>query len=146
MGRGAAGDRDQQPDLSGTAEPVSFTAVVDTPPSIGLKLGAPDAGATAMAAARCSTWIWIGRSGSSATDCYRTCCCRLIWRAGLVQNRTPEHIGERGMPPEKHISYAVQWFALALALVVIYIAVNTRRSFEGTGQDDGNNDSADAPH
>lgn len=31
------------------------------------------------------------------------------------------------MPPEKHMSYAVQWFALAMALFIIYIVVNTRR-------------------
>jgi surfeit locus 1 family protein len=32
-----------------------------------------------------------------------------------------------GMPPMRHIAYAVQWFALALALCVIYIVTNLRR-------------------
>ncbi len=32
-----------------------------------------------------------------------------------------------GFPPIRHIAYAVQWFALALALVVIYLVTNTRR-------------------
>lgn len=36
------------------------------------------------------------------------------WTAGL-------------MPPAKHYGYAVQWFALALALTVIFIWVNVRR-------------------
>lgn len=31
------------------------------------------------------------------------------------------------MPPEKHISYAVQWFAMATALAVIYLIVNLKR-------------------
>lgn len=31
------------------------------------------------------------------------------------------------MPPEKHLSYAVQWFALATALFLIYVVVNTKR-------------------
>ncbi len=31
------------------------------------------------------------------------------------------------MPPAKHYGYAFQWFALALALTVIFIVVNTRR-------------------
>ena len=31
------------------------------------------------------------------------------------------------MPPEKHISYAVQWFGLATALLIIYLAVNIKR-------------------
>lgn len=30
-------------------------------------------------------------------------------------------------PPEKNISYAVQWFSLALALFIIFIVVNTKR-------------------
>lgn len=31
------------------------------------------------------------------------------------------------MPPEKHMGYAVQWFALALCLAVIYIFVNLKK-------------------
>jgi surfeit locus 1 family protein len=32
-----------------------------------------------------------------------------------------------GFPPMRHIGYAVQWFGLALALLVIYIVTNLRR-------------------
>lgn len=32
-----------------------------------------------------------------------------------------------GIGPERHRGYAVQWFALALALLAIYVTVNTRR-------------------
>lgn len=32
-----------------------------------------------------------------------------------------------GFPPMRHIGYAVQWFGLALALLVIYIVTNFRR-------------------
>ena len=32
-----------------------------------------------------------------------------------------------GFPPLRHVGYAMQWFALALALIVIYLAVNFRR-------------------
>ena len=39
-----------------------------------------------------------------------------------------------GITPEKHLGYAVQWFALALALVIIYVGVNTRRA--GSGRHD----------
>ena len=31
------------------------------------------------------------------------------------------------MPPEKHVSYAVQWFAMAMVLLIIYLVVNTKR-------------------
>jgi len=30
-------------------------------------------------------------------------------------------------PPEKNISYAIQWFALAIALLIIFIVVNTKK-------------------
>ena len=33
-----------------------------------------------------------------------------------------------GFPPIRHIAYAVQWFSLAAALVVIYIVTNLRRT------------------
>lgn len=32
------------------------------------------------------------------------------------------------MGPEKHLGYAVQWFGLAVALLIIYLGVNTRRA------------------
>jgi surfeit locus 1 family protein len=41
---------------------------------------------------------------------------------GYVRNWTPP-----GFPPMRHIGYAVQWFALALTLAVIYIVTNTRK-------------------
>jgi surfeit locus 1 family protein len=33
-----------------------------------------------------------------------------------------------GLPPLRHIGYAVQWFGLALALLVIYVVTNVRRA------------------
>jgi surfeit locus 1 family protein len=33
-----------------------------------------------------------------------------------------------GFPPMRHLGYAVQWFALALTLAVIYVVTNLRRS------------------
>lgn len=32
-----------------------------------------------------------------------------------------------GVGPERHQGYAVQWFALAVALLILYLAINTRR-------------------
>lgn len=39
-----------------------------------------------------------------------------------------------GMPAQHHLGYAIQWFALALTLVIIYIVLNTRREKHGTPQ------------
>jgi cytochrome oxidase assembly protein ShyY1 len=32
------------------------------------------------------------------------------------------------MTPERHIAYALQWFAFAVTLVVIYVIVRRRRT------------------
>ena len=37
-----------------------------------------------------------------------------------------------GFPPMRHVGYAVQWFGLALALLVIYVVTNFRRSRQDT--------------
>jgi surfeit locus 1 family protein len=42
---------------------------------------------------------------------------------GYVRNWAPP-----GFPPVRHIGYAVQWFGLALALGVIYVVTNFRRT------------------
>jgi surfeit locus 1 family protein len=39
-----------------------------------------------------------------------------------------------GISPERHRAYAFQWFSLALALVVIYFLVNTRRLARNDGE------------
>lgn len=117
-----------QPDLAGAEGPLHFEATVDTPPSIGLKLGEPGAGSR--------DWPrqvqYIDTEWAARQLGYQLLPYVLLPEAlpgqTLERNHRPDQIGERGMPPEKHVSYAVQWFALAVALTVIYIAVNTRRS------------------
>lgn len=44
-------------------------------------------------------------------------------KSGYIRNWKPVV-----MQPEKSTSYAVQWFALALALTIIYIVVNLKNS------------------
>jgi surfeit locus 1 family protein len=46
-----------------------------------------------------------------------------------------------GFPPIRHIGYAVQWFALALTLLVIYVVTNLRHAADG-GRDVGKDRSA----
>jgi surfeit locus 1 family protein len=48
-----------------------------------------------------------------------------------------------GFPPIRHIAYAVQWFALALTLLVIYVVTNLRRnSIDERNGSDGRDTSA----
>lgn len=42
---------------------------------------------------------------------------------GFLRRWRPAELG-----PERHVGYAVQWFALALTLVIIYLIVNLKRS------------------
>ena len=42
---------------------------------------------------------------------------------GFVREWTPGGLG-----PETHIGYAVQWFALAITLVVLYLLITFKRS------------------
>lgn len=44
------------------------------------------------------------------------------WSDGLAREWRVD-----AMPPEKHLGYAVQWFALAACLTLIYIVVNLKR-------------------
>jgi surfeit locus 1 family protein len=48
---------------------------------------------------------------------------------GYVRNWTAP-----GFPPMRHIAYAVQWFGLALTLLVIYVVTNLRREPTETGK------------
>ena len=41
---------------------------------------------------------------------------------GFVREWTPP-----GFPPERHIGYAIQWFAMALTLAVLYLILNLRK-------------------
>ena len=31
------------------------------------------------------------------------------------------------MPPVRHVGYAVQWFAMALAILILFIALNVKK-------------------
>ena len=136
---------DDKPDLSGDTSPIELTAVVGAPPSIGLKLGEPDAGATRWP--RQVQYLdldWAQRQLGYRLLPYVLLPTNLATQ-GFVQNRKPEDVGEGGMPPEKHVSYAVQWFAMAIVLVLIYIAMNTRRIGGEDERDHGDNDPTDSP-
>lgn len=49
---------------------------------------------------------------------------------GFVRDWKPVY----GITPDKHRAYALQWFTLAVVLLLIYVGVNTRRHVKGTGQ------------
>jgi surfeit locus 1 family protein len=51
----------------------------------------------------------------------------LVLDEGQPGALTADPIPVAAMGPEKHLGYAVQWFGLATALLMIYVGLNTRR-------------------
>jgi surfeit locus 1 family protein len=47
--------------------------------------------------------------------------------AGQPGALTPDPLTATSIGPQKHVGYAVQWFGLAIALLIIYVGINTRR-------------------
>jgi len=115
--------REYLPALPVTEQPVTLTGRLDSPASVGLVVGevplqsvadkvlvqsldiAALAAARGMPLMRYALVIDDGQPG------------------GLQYDWSP--IPEMG--PEKHLGYAVQWFGLAVALLIIFVGVNTRR-------------------
>lgn len=58
---------------------------------------------------------------------------------GLVADWRGIAFGKMKIPPEKHLSYSVQWFALATAVIIVWIVVNLRRGRKENinGDEDG---------
>lgn len=116
--------REFLPALPVTDQPVTLSGRLDSPASVGLVIGevplhsvadkvvvqsldvAALADARAAALLRYALVIDDGQAG------------------GLEYDWSP--IPQIG--PEKHLGYAVQWFGLAVALLIIYVGVNTRRN------------------
>ena len=118
--------REFLPQLPVTDELVSLRGHLDSPASVGLVLGVPPL--------------------ESIEDRVRL---QALDIAGLAEARRLPLLryalvideGEPGglqydwspippMGPEKHLGYAVQWFGLAVALLIIYLGVNSRRDPE----------------
>ncbi|KPV41400.1 hypothetical protein AN478_02150 [Thiohalorhabdus denitrificans] len=111
-------------DLSVPRGPQRVAGLLADPPSVGLRLGPPDAGngewprvVQYVAPERVADQLGypvMGRVlqlGEGQAHGYRR-----DWEA-------PVSFG-----PERHVGYAVQWFALAAALVTIFLVVNTKGS------------------
>jgi len=116
------GSREIVPDVEVTAEPVQLSGTVYVPYGEGYRLGEMDAGEIG----------WPRRVQYLDFEAMEE---RLGYPlADLTVRLDPgEPYGyERdwqAVPfgPERHIAYAVQWFAMALAVVVIFISLNLKR-------------------
>lgn len=115
-------DRDHLPPVPTRDGPLVVRGLLDLPPAAGLQLGpeGPEAQGWPRVLQRLDLAALADALGHPLLPLV------LLEQEsgdpGLVRDWRPATIG-----PARHTAYAVQWFALALALLVIYLAVNTRR-------------------
>jgi surfeit locus 1 family protein len=124
--------REQLPDVSVTADAREVSGTLDGLPEPGVRLGPAgtpgDSGWPRVLnfPTRDDVESALGEAVESRIlllDPGRPDGFERVWRPAL------------GFGPERHLGYAIQWFALALTLVVIFIALSLRRS---DGQEAGN--------
>lgn len=115
-------DRSQLPDIALTALDASVQGIIDQGPSAGLKLG-PAASDTSWP--QRLQYLDFELLAQQLPYPLLPYVLRLDPDQPQGYRRDWQPVTE--MAPATHIGYAVQWFGLALALVVIYIVVNTRR-------------------
>ncbi|HKJ71218.1 MAG TPA: SURF1 family protein [Gammaproteobacteria bacterium] len=130
MGRG----RSDLPEVPVPEGPVEITGHLAPPPSTGIRLGAADPGRGRWP--KIIQYMDAERMAGQVGYPVKARVIRLDPSAGPGFDRDwgpPVRFG-----PERHEGYAAQWFALAVALLVIYIAVNTKRraNADGVASDD----------
>ena len=118
------GYRDRLPDVSMTAAaPVAITGRIDELPSGGLASGhaAPDAS---------TPWPKV-TSFPTHAELASALGVSLQNRLLLLDAKTPggyvREWSPPGMPPERHFSYAIQWWGFAVVLLVLYFGLNFRK-------------------
>lgn len=116
-------DRNKLPSFT-LPEEIKFSAIVDNFPEAGWELGdvqQPDQWpALIPRIERDKLELWLG------TDVYPNV---LRMKEPLNNNLNTEWT-PTVMPPEKHLAYAFQWFSMAIALLLLYIKINTKRKDE----------------
>ena len=125
MGRG----RSDLPQLPAPEGAVRVTGSLAPPPQTGMRLGPPDPGRDRWP--KVIQYMAPGRVAEQLGYPVRDRVIRLDPEAPHGFERdwgAPVPFG-----PERHVGYAVQWFALAGALLVIYLAVNTKRRRQADG-------------
>lgn len=129
------GDLQSVPALPGDSGVMSVHGMVEKTPSVGYKTASPDAGK--MGWPRALSYLdmeWVSKQLGVRLEPY-TVFQENGAAYGMVRDwKTFAHNAE-AMPPEKHTSYAVQWFALAITLTVIFIVVNLKKA--GSESDQG---------
>lgn len=124
-------DRSQLPELPVDEAPHTVTGRIARGPVVGIRLGEPAA----------EDRGWPRRVQYLEHDYFERVLPYPVadyllregpLEGGPVAARAPRDGWRFG--PERHEGYAVQWFAMALALTVIWVSVNTRRNARGSDE------------
>ncbi len=116
-------DRATLPDIAVSGEQRQVAGLLDALPQPGMRLGHPDVSQ--------ASWPRVLNFPEHAdlAAVYGEHLQRPILLLDPGAEGGFERVWEArfGFGPERHIGYAIQWFALSLALVAIYFVVNLRR-------------------
>jgi surfeit locus 1 family protein len=114
--------RQQLPQLPLPIGDLRLTGHLNTPASVGITLGKVDYRGAGLSVLPYLQLHALGEAiGHKVLD------LALVLDAGEPGVLTPDKLPTSRMGPERHLGYAVQWFALATALLMIYVGVNVRR-------------------
>jgi surfeit locus 1 family protein len=120
-------DRRHLPPLPGPADKVSLVGVMARPPEVALRLGTLGEGYPDWP----KVVQYVDTHWAAKQLDQRVLGFTLLQDSGadygMIRDWKEFQSGLALMPPEKHVSYAVQWFAMAVVLVLIYIGVHVRR-------------------
>ena len=116
--------REFLPNVAAPEHSVELLGRLDLPESVGLELASADLAGLAPV-----TLVQHLDIGELAAALRRDLLpLAIVLDEGQPGGFVRDWVERPGITPEKHLGYAVQWFALALALLIIYLGVNTRRA------------------
>lgn len=119
----APGNRERPPAVAADSRPITVTGFLGPEPATGLRLAdsAPEALGDNLVRV-----LHIDLERIAANNDWT-----LLPYVAYLDPPAPDGLSRQRPAPgfnrEKHLGYAFQWFALATALLVVYVVVNTRR-------------------
>jgi len=118
--------RAERPAIPVAADPRRIRGRADNLPSPGIRLGnPPPLAAPFPVVADFPTHAAVAQL---LGETRWTAAADLILLDAAEPDGFVRHWAPPGFPPLRHVGYAVQWFGLALALAVIYVVTNFRRT------------------
>jgi surfeit locus 1 family protein len=117
-------DRSQLPDVSMVAEPTVISGRANNFPSVGIKI----TGAEIPTDTNPSVVQVVDSQVLAKKIGYPLFAFQLELNKDLPNGFKREWQTTTIMPPEQHTAYAVQWFALALTLTVLFIVYSFKKS------------------